>query len=263
MEYRKLGDSDLHISALGLGTMTFGEQNSEAEAHEQLDYAVSRGVNFIDTAEMYPVAPRAETVHRTESYIGNWLKHQQRDKLVVATKIAGPARGFTWIRNTPRIDRALKIIDNNLALAPRHRHDLEVHRTCAELIRHDIRLIRTLGEVETILDRTCGGNQVHFQNNRQALANLRQVESMIEAHIAERRRIYADLVAVWEKTRLPKGLSLPSKAFFHARDRARHFANRTASMQFLVIDEERLDLEGYLERLRRCIADYEAAHLKG
>ena len=105
MEYRKLGDSDLHISALSLGTMTFGEQNSEAEAHAQLDYAVSRGVNFIDTAEMYPVAPRAETVHRTESYIGEWLKHQQRDKLVVATKIAGPARGFAWIRNGPRMAR--------------------------------------------------------------------------------------------------------------------------------------------------------------
>src|SRR5512146_793077 len=105
MEYRRLGSSDLEVSALCLGTMTFGEQNSEAEAHAQLEYAVSRGVNFIDTAEMYPVAPRAETVHRTESYIGNWLKHQQRDKLVVATKIAGPGRGFAWIRNGPRINR--------------------------------------------------------------------------------------------------------------------------------------------------------------
>ncbi len=105
MEYRALGSSDLKVSALCLGTMTFGEQNTEAEAHEQLDYAISRGVNFIDTAEMYPVAPRAETVHRTETYIGNWLKHQQRDKLIVATKIAGPARGFSWIRNGPRITR--------------------------------------------------------------------------------------------------------------------------------------------------------------
>ncbi|MGE5758077.1 MAG: aldo/keto reductase, partial [Sideroxydans sp.] len=105
MEYRRLGNSDLSVSALALGTMTFGEQNSEAEAHAQLDLAVSRGVNFIDTAEMYPVAPRAETVHRTESYIGTWLKHQPRDRLIVATKIAGPARGFSWIRNGPRINR--------------------------------------------------------------------------------------------------------------------------------------------------------------
>jgi len=105
MEFRQLGNSDLNVSALALGTMTFGEQNTEAEAHAQLDYAIAHGVNFIDTAEMYPVAPRAETVHRTESYIGSWLKRQQRDKLILATKIAGPARGFSWIRGTPRINR--------------------------------------------------------------------------------------------------------------------------------------------------------------
>jgi aryl-alcohol dehydrogenase-like predicted oxidoreductase len=105
MEYRKLGESDLKVSALCLGTMTFGEQNSEADAHAQLDYAISRGVNFIDAAEMYPVPPRAETQGRTESHIGTWLKHQRRDSLIVATKIAGPSRGFAWIRNTPRIDR--------------------------------------------------------------------------------------------------------------------------------------------------------------
>ena len=105
MEYRRLGNSDLKVSALALGTMTFGEQNSEADAHAQLDLAVARGVNFIDTAEMYPVAPRAETVHRTESYVGSWLKQQPRDRFIVATKIAGPARGFSWIRNGPRIDR--------------------------------------------------------------------------------------------------------------------------------------------------------------
>ncbi len=105
MEYRVIGSSDLKVSALCLGTMTFGEQNTEVEAHAQLDYAISQGVNFIDTAEMYPVAPRAETVHRTESYIGSWLKHQQRDKLVIATKIAGPARGFGWIRGGPRVNK--------------------------------------------------------------------------------------------------------------------------------------------------------------
>lgn len=105
MEYRQLGNSDLKISVLSLGTMTFGEQNTEAEAHAQLDLAVAHGVNFIDTAEMYPVAPRAETAGRTESYIGTWLKNQQRDKLIVATKITGPSRGFAWIRNGPRINR--------------------------------------------------------------------------------------------------------------------------------------------------------------
>jgi len=105
MELRQLGESDLHVSALSLGTMTFGEQNSEPEAHAQLDLAISRGVNFIDTAEIYPVPPCAETQGRTESYVGTWLKHQQRDKLIIATKIAGPSRGFAWIRNGPRVNR--------------------------------------------------------------------------------------------------------------------------------------------------------------
>jgi aryl-alcohol dehydrogenase-like predicted oxidoreductase len=105
MELRRLGESDLQVSALSLGTMTFGEQNSEADAHAQLDLAVSRGVNFIDSAEMYPVPPRAETQGRTESYIGSWLKHHARDKLIIATKITGPSRGFAWIRNGPRVDR--------------------------------------------------------------------------------------------------------------------------------------------------------------
>ena len=106
MEYRQLGSSDLNVSSLCLGTMTFGEQNSESDAHAQLDMATTCGVNFIDTAEMYPVAPRAETQGRTESYIGSWLKHQARDKLIVASKIAGPSRGFGWIRNGPHINRA-------------------------------------------------------------------------------------------------------------------------------------------------------------
>lgn len=106
MEYRQLGNSNLKVSALSLGTMTFGEQNSESEAHAQLDMAVAHGVNLIDTAEMYPVPPRAETVHRTETYIGAWLKNQPRDKLIIASKIAGPSRGFEWIRGGPRINAA-------------------------------------------------------------------------------------------------------------------------------------------------------------
>jgi aryl-alcohol dehydrogenase (NADP+) len=86
--------------------MTFGEQNTEAESHQQLDYAISRGINFIDAAEMYPVPPRAETQGRTESYIGSWLRRQRRDQLIIATKITAPGRGFSWVRGGPRaIDR--------------------------------------------------------------------------------------------------------------------------------------------------------------
>ena len=103
MNYTRLGSSDLTVSEIALGTMTFGEQNSAADAAQQLDYAVSRGVNFIDVAEMYPVPPRAETQGLTEEYVGRWLKRQSRDKLVIASKITGPSRGFGWIRGGPRI----------------------------------------------------------------------------------------------------------------------------------------------------------------
>jgi aryl-alcohol dehydrogenase-like predicted oxidoreductase len=107
MDYRRIGTSDLNVSALCLGTMTFGQQNTEAEAHAQLDLAFARGVNFIDTAEMYPVPARAETYARTESIVGNWLRRQPRDRVILATKVAGPRRPLRWIRGGPKaLDRA-------------------------------------------------------------------------------------------------------------------------------------------------------------
>ena len=99
MKYTTLPNTSLKISKICLGTMTFGEQNTEAEAHQQLDYAVSSGINFIDTAEMYPIAAREATLGSTERYIGSWLKTRgKRDDLVIATKIAGPNRGMDYIR---------------------------------------------------------------------------------------------------------------------------------------------------------------------
>lgn len=107
MHYHRIPHSTLEVSQLGLGTMTFGEQNSEADAHAQLDLAVSCGINLIDTAEMYPVPPRPETQGLTESYIGNWLKARgNRDKIVLATKVAGPSRGSdAGIRPAQVLDR--------------------------------------------------------------------------------------------------------------------------------------------------------------
>lgn len=107
MEYRNLGKTDLKVSAICLGTMTYGDQNTEAEAHEQLDYALAQGINFIDTAEMYPVPPKAETYTRTETMVGTWLKKQARDKIILGGKVAGPRRGLNWIRGgPPKLDRA-------------------------------------------------------------------------------------------------------------------------------------------------------------
>jgi aryl-alcohol dehydrogenase-like predicted oxidoreductase len=98
MDYKRLPGTDLDVSVVCLGTMTWGEQNTEAQAHEQLDYAVAQGVNFLDTAEMYPVPVSATTQGRTESYLGTWLARQPRDKIIVASKVAGPGRR-EWIRN--------------------------------------------------------------------------------------------------------------------------------------------------------------------
>jgi aryl-alcohol dehydrogenase-like predicted oxidoreductase len=108
MDYTRLGRTDFQVSRICLGTMTWGEQNTEAEAHRQLSYALDRGVNFIDTAEMYPVPPRGETQGRTESYIGSWLKDARtRDRVIIATKAAGPSRGMNHIRpGDTHLDRA-------------------------------------------------------------------------------------------------------------------------------------------------------------
>ena len=100
-----LGGTDLQVSPLCLGTMTWGEQNSEADAHAQLDFAIAHGINFIDAAEMYPVPPKPETQGRTEQYIGSWLKKTgRRNDVVIATKVIGPGL-FPYIRGGPRLDR--------------------------------------------------------------------------------------------------------------------------------------------------------------
>ena len=107
MEHKRLGRTDLQVSAICLGTMTWGEQNTEQEAHEQLDYALAAGVNFIDTAELYPVPPMAETYSRTEQYIGNWLtKRGNRDRVILATKVAGRGEWVDYMRDgTVCLDR--------------------------------------------------------------------------------------------------------------------------------------------------------------
>ena len=113
MQYRKLGHTDIDVSVICLGSMTWGEQNTPAEAHRQLDYAVAQGINFIDTAELYPSPIRAETQGRTEQYLGTWLKQRpDRDKLIIATKISPAAAHIRHLRGGDnRLDR------NNMRLA--------------------------------------------------------------------------------------------------------------------------------------------------
>jgi aryl-alcohol dehydrogenase-like predicted oxidoreductase len=120
MEYRQLGRTGLKVSLIGLGTMTFGEQNTEAEGHAQIDRALDYGVNLVDTSEMYSVPPRVETYGATERIIGSWIRQRRgRDRIVLATKVAGPggALGLDYVRGGDnRLDRRniMEAIDGSL-----------------------------------------------------------------------------------------------------------------------------------------------------
>ncbi|WP_412970951.1 aldo/keto reductase [Glaciecola sp. MF2-115] len=117
MKYSPLGSSGLSVSRVCLGSMTWGVQNTQADADEQIEYAIERGVNFIDTAEMYPVPPSEETYGDTERCIGDWLSRhpEKREDLIIASKIAGP--GFTYIRDNDLISSATieKALEDSLA----------------------------------------------------------------------------------------------------------------------------------------------------
>ena len=123
MKKNNLGKTEILVSEICLGTMTWGQQNNEKEAHDQLSYASERGINFIDTAEMYAVPPKKETYGLTEKYIGTWLKNQDRSKIILATKIAGRTSnvpsgppGLDWIRQGPRLNEKhiFQAIENSL-----------------------------------------------------------------------------------------------------------------------------------------------------
>lgn len=106
MKYNPLGNTGMNVSAISLGTMTFGEQNTEREAHDQLSMAVERGINLIDTAELYPAPASKATTGLSEQYIGNWLQRQDRSKVIIASKVVGPApkKWIGYIRGGPKLD---------------------------------------------------------------------------------------------------------------------------------------------------------------
>jgi aryl-alcohol dehydrogenase-like predicted oxidoreductase len=121
MEYRELGRTGAKISGLTLGTMTFGEQNTEGEGHAQMDYAVERGINIFDAAEIYPIPPKPETQGRTEEIIGTWLAaRKNRDKVLIATKVAGRSTKIDWLRDDGALSQQsagqiLEAVDKSLA----------------------------------------------------------------------------------------------------------------------------------------------------
>ncbi|OCH07517.1 aldo/keto reductase [Aliivibrio fischeri] len=117
MEYSTLGSSNLSVSRICLGSMTWGKQNTQEDANQQIDYALSQGINFIDTAEMYAVPPSPDTYGKTETIIGNWLavNPERRKEIILASKIAGP--GLPWVRNAGPItgEAVIAAVDVSLA----------------------------------------------------------------------------------------------------------------------------------------------------
>jgi len=105
MKYNPLGNTGLNVSAISLGTMTFGEQNTERQAHDQLSLAADRGINLIDTSELYPAPASETTTGLSEQYVGNWLQHQDRSKFIIASKVVGPApkKWIGYIRGGPTL----------------------------------------------------------------------------------------------------------------------------------------------------------------
>ena len=153
MHYRELGRTGVKVSSLCLGTMTFGEQNSEAEGHAQLDYAFERGINFVDVAEIYPVPPKPETQGRSEAIVGTWLAaRRHRDELVIATKVAGRGK-TTWLRKdgSPTRHNAAQIADHAAQLTRSSNEKVGALGAAANEIGRVIEAIQDIAEQTNLL----------------------------------------------------------------------------------------------------------------
>ena len=160
MKYSKLGFSGLSVSRICLGTMTWGTQNTQEEANEQIEYALSQGINFMDTAELYAIPPNAETYGKTESIIGNWIEAnpKRREEFVLATKIAGP--GLAYIRGGGPVtgESVLKAVDGSLERLKTDYIDLyQIHwpnRTSPHFAKHHV------GKISFSLDLDSYGDSI-------------------------------------------------------------------------------------------------------
>ena len=145
-----------------------------------------------------------------------------------------------------KMEKALQIIENNKKAGVRNVYDFELYRTIAELIKHTCQTYLDLSELENAIRQA---HRLTFLDKNEAYNKLADAKKIIESSLQRRERVYNNLVEIWEQTRLPKGMSTPQKKYFHQQDRARHYANRTADMSYLIYDEQLLDMEGYLKKL--------------
>ena len=158
-----------------------------------------------------------------------------------------------------QMERAMEIIRNNRTAGIKNSSDLEVFASMVQLVEHTCHTYLALSELELAIREA---HRQHFRSHEKALEALEHAVRIIEDNLREREKVYTDLVAVWEKTRLPKGMSTADKEFFHRQDRARHFAFRRADMTYLIYDEELLGLEDYKEKLLEYIAYYRSLYFQ-
>jgi len=155
--------------------------------------------------------------------------------------------------------RVGEICRQNQVMGVRHSYDFEIFNSIAALVTHTAHAYLALSALENAITE---GHREHFVSHATSYAAFEKAAGIIEVNLKERDQVFDGLVAVWEKTRLPKGLSTPDKKFFHQQDRARHYANRRPDMTYLIYDEQRLGLEDYLKNLREYMAWYKKTYLE-
>jgi hypothetical protein len=156
------------------------------------------------------------------------------------------------------MQRAVSICRQNLELGVKHSYDFELYGSIAELISHTARTYIALSELE---NEITAAHKQHFKSHQTAYSCFEKAAKIIEENLQDREKVFNSLVSTWEKTRLPKGLSTSKKKYFHRQDRARHFANRLPDMTYLIYDEQKLNIEGYLKSLREYMAWYKDTYL--
>lgn len=157
-----------------------------------------------------------------------------------------------------KMQRALLIIEDNLKANVKNSYDFEVFGTIVKLIWHTARTYNDLSELESFIAQA---NKHHFEDHALAYQDLKKAAASVQSCLNRRQTTFNDLVTTWEKVRLPKGLSTKENQYFFQQDRARHFANRQPDMNYLIYDEQKLDMEGYLKKLEDYMQYYQKTYL--
>jgi hypothetical protein len=159
----------------------------------------------------------------------------------------------------PKMERALQIIESNQKRAVRKPHDFDVFHSMAKLVWHTTQTYRDLSALERAITEA---HTKHFEDHQLTYQNLEKAAAIVESSLQRRAEVFKELVTTWEETRLPKGMSTADKKYFFQQDRARHFANRVPDMSYLIYDEQKLDMEGWLEEFRHYMEYYKKLYLE-